>query len=182
VNQFLKGCNLYLVGMMGSGKTTVAQILAPQLEYRYFDTDRLIEQVAGQSIPDIFAESGEAAFRELETKVLSELCAYTRLVVATGGGIILNRQNWSYLQHGVVVWLDVPVEQLYQRLEGDTTRPLLRDPDPMAKLRSLLDQRQSLYSQADVRVIVGPEDTPEQIATGVLSEIAKILKHRVNQN
>ncbi|MCT7954254.1 shikimate kinase [Laspinema palackyanum] len=182
MNQFLKGCNLYLIGMMGSGKTTIAQILAPQLEYRYFDTDRLIEQVAGQSIPEIFAESGEAAFRELETKVLSELCAYTRLVVATGGGIILNRQNWSYLQHGVVVWLDVPVEQLYQRLEGDTTRPLLRDPDPMGKLRSLLDQRQSLYSQADVRVIVGPEDTPEQIATGVLSEISKILKHRVNQN
>ncbi len=167
---------------MGSGKTTIAQILAPQLEYRYFDTDRLIEQVAGQSIPEIFAESGEAAFRELETKVLSELCAYTHLVVATGGGIILNRQNWSYLQHGVVVWLDVPVEQLYQRLEGDNTRPLLRDPDPMGKLRSLLDQRQSLYKQADVRVIVGPEDTPEQIATAVLGEISKILKHHANQN
>jgi shikimate kinase len=182
VNHFLKGCNLYLIGMMGSGKTTIGQILAPQLEYRYFDTDTLIEQVVGQSIAEIFAESGEAAFREIETKVLSELCAYTHLVVATGGGIIKQQQNWSYLQHGVVVWLDVPVEQLYQRLQGDTTRPLLRDPDPMGKLRSLLDQRQSLYAQADVRVIVGPEDTPEQIATAVLGEIAKILKHQANQN
>ncbi len=168
--------------MMGSGKTTLAQTLAPQLDYRYFDTDTLIEQVAGQSITEIFSEAGEAAFRELERKVLSELCAYTHLVVATGGGVIVTRQNWSYLQHGVVVWLDVPVEQLYQRLQGDTTRPLLRDPDPMGKLRSLLDQRQSLYAQADVRVVVGPEDTPEQIATRVLEEISKILKRNANQN
>lgn len=161
---------------MGAGKTTVGRILANQLGYHFFDTDILIEQVAGQSINEIFAESGEQEFRQMESKVLGELCAYKNLVVATGGGIILRRENWSYLQHGVVVWLDVPVEQLYDRLREDTTRPLLKDPDPLAKLRSLLEQRQPLYTQADIHIPIATGETPEQIAPRVFEEIQKILK------
>jgi shikimate kinase (EC 2.7.1.71) len=112
----LRGVNLYLVGMMGAGKTTVGRILAKKLKYHFFDTDAVIAQVANQSIADIFAEQGEEAFRELETQVLGQLSAYTNLIVATGGGIILRLTNWSYLHHGIVVWL------------GCACRPTVRSP------------------------------------------------------
>jgi shikimate kinase len=172
----LKGLNLYLVGMMGVGKTTIGKLLAQTLNYRFFDTDVLISKITQQSINEIFNSAGEPAFREIESQVLAELSAYTYLVVATGGGIILKRENWSYLHHGMIVWLDVPVDLLMLRLQHDTTRPLLRDPDPAGKLQSLLNQRQSLYAQADVRISVSAGETPEQVATRVLEEIPKRLK------
>jgi shikimate kinase len=174
----LKGLNLYLVGMMGVGKTTIGKLLAQTLNYRFFDTDALISKITQQSINEIFNSAGEPAFREIESQVLAELSAYTYLVVATGGGIILKRENWSYLHHGMIVWLDVPVDLLMLRLQHDTTRPLLRDPDPAGKLQSLLNQRQSLYAQADVRISVSAGETPEQVATRVLEEIPKRLKSK----
>ena len=109
---------------------------------------------------------------------MAQVCAYTSLVIATGGGIVLRRENWSYLHHGLVIWLDVPVEILYARLADNTTRPLLNDPDPLAKLQALLEQRRSLYAQADLQVTISDIETPEQIATRVLSEVPDILKPR----
>ncbi|NJO43490.1 MAG: shikimate kinase [Cyanobacteria bacterium CRU_2_1] len=162
--------------MMGSGKTTVGEILATQLGYRFFDTDSVIEKVAGRSVAEIFATAGEAEFRQLETQVLAELSAYTKLVIATGGGIVLQRQNWSHLRHGLIIWLDVPVEQLYDRLQGDMVRPLLQDADPLQKLTTLLDQRQILYAQADVPVRVEMGESAEQVASRILEEIPKVLK------
>jgi shikimate kinase len=175
LNTRLKGSSIFIIGMMGCGKTTVGRVLAESLGYRFFDTDALIETVAGQSIKQIFAASGEAEFRQIETQVLAEISAYTRLVIATGGGIVVNRQNWSYLHHGVIVWLDVPVEAIYQRLAADTTRPLLQDPDPRGKLQTLLEQRRSLYAQADVRVLLQGDEPPEWVSDRVLAEIGKIL-------
>lgn len=179
MSDLLKGVNLYLIGMMGAGKTTLGRILAKELGYRFVDTDELIERVAGQSITEIFATEGEAAFRETETKVLAEVSAYKKLAISTGGGIVLRQQNWSYLHHGIVVWLDVPVQQLYERLREDTSRPLLRDPDPLAKLQSLYESRQRLYAQADVHILTGAGETPEQLAPRVLEEIRKVLKSEV---
>lgn len=176
VSELLKGVNLYLIGMMGSGKTTIGRILAERLSYRFFDTDAVIEQVAGHPITQIFAESGEPEFRSLETKVLAELSAYTRLTIATGGGIILKRENWSYLRHGIVVWLDVPLDAIQTRLQGDTSRPLLQTEDLPMKLQSLLEQRQSLYAQADVRVTYQVGEMPEQIADRVLEQIRLVIK------
>lgn len=176
MRDFLKGVNLYLIGMMGAGKTTVGRLLAQQLGYQFFDTDTVIEQVAKQTVSQIFAEAGEAEFRRLESQVLSELCAYKQLTIATGGGIVLKRENWSYLRHGIIVWLDVPVEQLLLRLQEDTTRPLLQDTDPAAKLQALLEQRQPLYAQADVHVICTPDETPEQIAGRAIEQIQQVLK------
>lgn len=180
VKDFLKGVNIYLVGLMGAGKSTVGQLLAKELGYRFFDTDVLIEQVAGQTIREIFDREGEAGFRQLETQVLAQLSAYKNLAIATGGGIVLRPENWSYLQHGIVVWLDVPVEQLYERLKEDTTRPLLQDTDPALKLQTLLEQRRSLYAQADVRIAFVAEETPAQVVTRVFSEIRKVLKPEVS--
>jgi shikimate kinase len=172
----LNGTNLYLIGMMGSGKTTVGRILAKRLSYQFFDTDAVIEQATGQSITQIFATSGEDAFRPLETHVLSQLAPYKNLAIATGGGIVLQRQNWSYLHHGVVVWLDVPVEHLYKRLKGSTNRPLLQDADPQAKLRQILEQRRSLYAQADIHVAIGPHETAEEVANRVLEALSKAIE------
>lgn len=180
VSSLLQGVNLYLIGMMGAGKTTVGQLLAKHLGYGFLDTDSVITQSAGRSINQLFAEEGEAAFRQLESDVLAQVCAYTRLTIATGGGIILRTENWSYLHHGLVVWLDVPVELLYTRLAEDTTRPLLQDADPQGKLRSLLEQRTPLYSQADLKITVREEETPEDIANRVIEEIPSVLKPQVS--
>lgn len=161
---------------MGSGKTTVGKILAKALNYRFFDTDLVIEQLAKQSVSEIFATSGEAAFRELETQVLAELSAYHRLAIATGGGIILQRKNWSYLQHGLVVWLDLPVEQICDRLQSDTSRPLLQNADLREKLTALLEQRRTLYAQADLHISIQPNETPDQLALRILEAIPTVLQ------
>jgi shikimate kinase len=172
----LRGVNVYLVGMMGSGKTTVGRILAKELKYHFFDTDEVISQAANRSIADIFAQEGEEAFREVETQVLGQLSAYKNLTVATGGGIILRLQNWSYLHQGIVVWLDVPVNQLCDRLRLSTTRPLLRDGDLKSKLETILKDRERLYASSDVRVCIEGDETPEVVAARAIEEIQKAIK------
>lgn len=147
---FLKKTNLYLIGMMGAGKTTIGRKLASRLGYRFIDTDTLIEQAAGQPVTGLFEQAGEAAFRTLETQVLAQVSAHTRLVVATGGGIVTQPMNWSYLRHGVVIWLDTPVAVLASRLAGDTSRPLLKEVNLTDKLTALLAERSDRYAQADI--------------------------------
>jgi shikimate kinase len=173
----LKGANVYLIGMMGVGKSTVGRLLAQQLpRYHFFDTDAVITQVTGSSISQIFADSGEAGFRHIETQTLGQLSTHTRLVVATGGGIVTEQINWSYLHHGIVVWLDASPQTLWQRLKGDQSRPLLQNPNPQQKLEDLLQQRQHLYAQADLRVLIEPKDSIETVAHQILTKIPKILK------
>ncbi|PZV07558.1 MAG: shikimate kinase [Leptolyngbya sp.] len=172
----LNGINLYLIGMMGAGKSRTGAALAQMLGYQFFDTDAVVEVAAGQSIPDIFASQGETAFRQLETEVLAELAAYRRLVVATGGGIVTQQQNWSYLHHGIVVWLDVPTAVLQGRLAGESGRPLLQGQDWETKLTTLLAQRQHLYAQADVRVTVEAGDEVGAIAARILDLVAERIR------
>lgn len=176
MNNLLQGINLYLIGMMGAGKTTVGRILANELGYGFVDTDEVITASAKRSINEIFAEERETEFRQLESDVLSQVSAYTKLTVATGGGIILKRENWSYLHHGLIVWLDASAELLYNRLKEDTTRPLLQDSNPLLKLQNILEQRESLYALADLRITLQEGEAPEEIARRVLTEIPKVLK------
>lgn len=164
---------------MGVGKTTVGRALATKLDYRFLDTDELIIRVTRQSINELFASVGEPAFREIETQVLAQVCAYTNRAIATGGGIVLQRQNWSYLQHGLIVWLDVPIDLLCDRLAADTDRPLLQASDLRTQLQTILKQRQPLYAQADLHVSITCDETPEQIATRILAEIPQVLKQEV---
>lgn len=166
--------------MMGVGKSTVGDLLAKQLGYTFLDTDSIITQLTGKTINQLFAEEGEPAFRQLESDVLAQVCARKELVIATGGGIVMRRENWSYLHHGLIVWLDAPIELLYTRLAEDTTRPLLQDPDPKGKLRSLLEQRTPLYSQADLHITLREEETPEEIANRVMEAIPSVLKPQVS--
>jgi shikimate kinase len=156
----LRSTNLYLIGMMGSGKSTVGRILAERLAYQFFDSDQLIEQVSKKSIAEIFDADGEEAFRTLETQVLSQLAPYTRLVISTGGGAVLKSENWSYLHHGIVVWLNVPPETLLARVRQDPTpRPLIQQADPLQTLKTIFHERQRYYLQADVQV---DADAPAQ--------------------
>ena len=173
----LQGVNIYLIGMMGAGKSTVGHLLAQRLpRYHFFDTDTVITQATGSSISEIFADSGEVGFRQIETQTLGQLSAHTRLVVATGGGIVTQQMNWSYLHHGIVVWLDASPQTLWKRLKEDQSRPLLQDPNPQQKLEDLLQQRQHLYAQADLRVLIEPQDSIEEVAYQILTEIPKVLK------
>ncbi|MFE4107212.1 shikimate kinase [Almyronema epifaneia] len=175
MSDLLKGTNLYLIGMMGTGKTTVGEIIAKKLGYRFVDTDALVEQATQQTIPDIFAKEGEAAFRQIETQVLSQVAPYTRLVVATGGGIVTQPQNWSYLHHGIVVWLDVPLALLQTRLKGDSQRPLLQKDNWIDQLQSLSQQRQPLYAQADVRVAITAQQSPKTVASAALVAVHQLI-------
>jgi len=168
----LNGVSVFLIGMMGVGKTTIGQLLAKRLDYDFLDVDQFIEQATGQTVSTIFADSGEAIFRQLETATLSQVSARLRRVVATGGGIVIAQENWSYLKHGVIVWLDVPVEQLKERLSQDTTRPLLQNQDLTARLTQLSEERRSRYAQADIHIQVLPDETPEQITERIVNAIA----------
>jgi shikimate kinase len=172
----LQGLNLYLIGMMGTGKTTVGQVLAKELGYRFFDTDVLIERVAQKSINELFVEEGETFFRDLESQVLGEVSACTRSVIATGGGAVLRPLNWSYLRHGLIIWLDAPISLLIERLAEDNTRPLLKMDNLSLKLETLLAERKSLYQEADLQIAIAKNENPEQIVSKILEQVPNVLK------
>ena len=176
LKQRLAGRSLYLVGMMGSGKTSTGRPLAERLGYGFVDADAVIEQAAGCSIPEIFDRDGEAGFRSLESQVLSAISQRHSLVVATGGGVVTQPENWGMLHSGIVIWLDVVPDQLMQRLIADSTvRPLLQTADPEAALNALLNERRPLYSEADLTVVINDE-TPEAVADGILQLVPSLLK------
>jgi len=176
----LEGLNLYLVGMMGAGKSATGRPLAEALGYRFVDADAVLEHAAGRTIAEIFASDGEDAFRELETAVLGQISGWHSLVVATGGGVVTRPANWGHLRQGVVVWLDAPAPRLLERMQHDPTpRPLLQDPDPAGRLEDLVNARLPLYSQADLRVPL-PEGPPEAVAAAVLEALPGILRDRAD--
>ena len=176
LKQRLGGRSLYLVGMMGSGKSSTGRPLAERLGYGFVDADAVIEQAAGCSIPEIFEREGETGFRAIEHQVLSAISQRHSLVVATGGGVVTQRENWGLLHSGIVIWLDVVQEQLLQRLQADSTvRPLLQTDDPAAALSRLLTERQPLYAEADLTVMINDE-TPDTVADGILQLLPSLLK------
>ncbi len=178
LRQRLQGVNLYLIGMMGSGKSAVGRPLAEALGYRFLDADTSIEQVAGKPIPDLFASEGEAGFRALEAAVLNQIAAWHSLVVATGGGVVTRPENWGQLHQGLVIWLDAPDALLLERLKADPTpRPLLACPDPAARLAALLEQRRPLYAQADLHIRQDGRP-PREVALQVIEALPAILRQR----
>jgi shikimate kinase len=152
----LKGTCVYFVGMMGSGKSSVGNIFAQQLGYRFLDTDTIAEYMIEMPISDFFQQGREAEFRQTEYQVLMELAQYTRVVVATGGGCVLKNENWGFLRHGVVVYLNASMTDIYSRLSNNPNeinkRPLLRESDPISKLEEIYESRREKYEQADVIV------------------------------
>ena len=177
----LSGRSIYLIGMMGSGKTSTGRPLAKRLGYGFVDADAVIEQVAGCTIPEIFERDGEDGFRSIESQVLNAISQRHSLVVATGGGVVTKPENWGQLHSGIVVWLDVDQAKLIERLRNDSTqRPLLQQPDPEAALENLLQQRRPLYGEADLTVVINDE-TPDDVADGILQLLPTLIQDPTQQ-
>jgi shikimate kinase len=192
----LQGLSIYLVGMMGSGKSTVGPLLAANLGYSFLDTDLTIAkacakdlgynfqapdldetELVGEIITKIFQTAGEAEFRRIETQILAEVSAYTRLVIATGGGIVLDRENWNHLHQGLVIWLDPSVDLLVERLQNDTTRPLLATSgDLQTKLDQILAERRHRYAEADIHIPITQNLAPAEIVDRIAVAIPTVLK------
>ena len=143
--------NIALIGFMGTGKTSVGRLVADQLHFEYLDTDELIQTATGKTISDIFKNEGEKKFRELEEKIVEEISARTKTVIATGGGLPVNPKNLASLKtHALVVSLWSSPEKIWERVRHQSHRPLLHDENPQAKIRELLAAREPFYKQADV--------------------------------
>lgn len=198
----LKGQCIYLVGMMGSGKTTVGKILAEVLGYYFFDSDQLVEEASGgASVAQIFKERNEQGFRDSESEVLRQLSNMYRLVIATGGGAVVRPENWNSMRQGITVWLDVPLEALAARVVaiGTESRPLLATSSDdcysqaLTRLTKLYDDRVDAYASSDVKVSLrniaaelGNKDvsrlSPTVIAIEALMEISKLMTYRKLMN
>jgi shikimate kinase len=143
--------NIALIGFMGTGKSSVGQIVAGQLHFTFLDTDHLIESRTGKTISEIFAQEGEPAFRALEKRVVHELLGRKKTVISTGGGLPASAENLASLkEHSLVVCLWASPEKIWERVRTQNHRPLLHEADPLAKIRSLMAQREPCYRQADV--------------------------------
>ncbi|MBX9811721.1 MAG: shikimate kinase, partial [Burkholderiales bacterium] len=151
--------NIFLVGLMGAGKTSVGKILARRLNKTFYDSDHEIERGTGVRIPLIFEIEGESGFRDRESRLLAELVQRRNIVLATGGGAVLSEHNRKLLaDHGTVVYLRATVNDLWQRTRHDKNRPLLQADDPLAKLQELFVQRDPLYREiADVIIDTGSQ-------------------------
>lgn len=142
------GANVYLVGMMGAGKTTVGKRLAKQLDLKFIDLDQYIEKSTGVSVATVFEIEGESGFRMRESQALAQLALEQNAVIATGGGAVLNPLNRACMQaSGFVVYLHAPPDLLYARTRHDKSRPLLQVADPLGRIASLVEKRDPLYRE-----------------------------------
>lgn len=170
---------LYLTGFMGSGKSTIAPLVADELGYSLYDLDAAIVERAGRSIPEIFEQSGETGFRQLEREMLETTAALDRTVVSLGGGAVTVGSNLDFVRrHGYLIYLKVPVDLLADRLYGAEGRPLLRNEHGellsraqlRAKISNMLAERSSFYERADCIVDAG-HPSPDETAKSILSAL-----------
>ena len=154
--------NLALIGFMGTGKSCVGRLTADLLHFTFLDTDHVIEARAGKAISDIFAQDGEPAFRQWERRIVEELTRREKTVIATGGGLPADEANLASLKtHALVICLWASPEAIWARVRGHDHRPLLNEPDSLAKIRQLLAVREPYYRQADVLVNTGMRSVRE---------------------
>ena len=165
--------NIYLIGPMGAGKSTIGRMLARDLGQPFYDSDHVVEERSGADIPWIFDVEGENGFRDRETQVIQELCGLQGIVMATGGGVVGRVENRKQLStNGLVVYLTAPVATQLQRTEKDKKRPLLQRSDREQVLTNLLKKRDPLYhSIADLIL-----DTVALSPKGVIKAITKHLE------
>ncbi|MGQ9658614.1 MAG: shikimate kinase AroK [Thermochromatium sp.] len=169
----LRTQNIFIVGPMGAGKSTVGRQLAETLSYTFKDSDHEIQRRTGVDIPTIFEFEGEAGFRARERQVIEELVAEERIVLATGGGAVLNPENRRDLAaRGVVIYLHCSPEQQYARTVRDRNRPLLATEDPLQRLREIMAEREPLYRQIADLVI----STEKRGTSSVVKEICRRLE------
>lgn len=161
--------NIILLGFMGSGKTTVGRFLATKFNMDFVDLDDWIEKEAKMTINEIFAKFGEPYFRELEKKIVKKACQnMNNCVIATGGGVILKEENVENLhQLGILVWLKVSADKVYERTKNTSCRPLLNCSDPVKKIEELLSFRTPYYTKAADYIVETSHLTIEEVATKI---------------
>lgn len=163
--------NIYLVGFMGTGKTTVGKILANKLSRKFVEMDQIIEQQQGKKITDIFVKEGEEHFRKLEKDLLKELSVQSDLVVSCGGGLVCDQENLKILKNtGQAFSLFASPEVIFERVKHTKQRPLLNGEDPLSIIRQLLRRRKDFYQNAGTRV-----DTDNYSAQEVAEYILGLL-------
>jgi shikimate kinase len=166
---------IFLVGMMGAGKTTVGRSLARRLGLAFVDCDRALVERTGVPIATIFEIEGEAGFRKRESAVLAELAGADNQVVATGGGVVLSKENRALMREsGTVVYLRARLESLWERTRNDSGRPLLATPNPRATLAELLEARDPLYNEVAHLVV----DTGSQSASTLVTRVVAALQQQ----
>nr|VFK38400.1 MAG: shikimate kinase [Candidatus Kentron sp. SD]VFK43505.1 MAG: shikimate kinase [Candidatus Kentron sp. SD]VFK79576.1 MAG: shikimate kinase [Candidatus Kentron sp. SD] len=166
--------NIFLVGPMGVGKTSVGRQLAKLLDKRFFDSDREIEADAGATIGLLFDIEGESGFRAREQSTIDRLTRHKGIVLATGGGAILRKKNRIRLTNrGFVVYLRAPVARLLQRTEGDRNRPLLQTSDPRGQLEKIAREREPFYRQVANVIISTDGKSPWRVANHILRQTRK---------
>ncbi|WP_457621657.1 shikimate kinase [Persephonella sp.] len=161
--------SIYLVGFMGSGKSTVGKLLAEKLGFRFVDIDQEIEKKEGKKIKDIFREKGESYFRDLEKRMIESFLESKNLVVSTGGGLGADSENMRKMkENGTVIWLDTPLETVLDRCKDDDERPLLKK--DRYELEKLFEKRKDVYAQANIKVNTEGK-SPEQIVNEILGRL-----------
>lgn len=171
----LQSKSLVMVGLMGCGKSSVGKRLATRLGLPFVDADEEIVRAAGKSINEIFAEHGEAYFRDREQKVIARLMSAGQLVLATGGGAFMHPETRSAIRsHGISIWLKAELPVLMKRVMKRDTRPLLKSGNPETVMRNLMDARYPVYAEADLTV--ESRDVPHDV---IVSEIQDRLRSRL---
>jgi shikimate kinase len=169
----------YLIGMMGAGKTTVGRSLSRQLGLEFLDADRELEARLGVAIPTVFELEGEAGFRRRESALIDELTRRDRLVLATGGGVVLDPANRRALaERGLVIYLRASVTDLWHRLRRDRHRPLLRTADPRGRIESLVAERDPLYMEAAHLVVETGRQPVEMVVADIIERLSALLPDR----
>ncbi len=164
--------NIFLVGMMGSGKTTMGRLLAKKLDKTFIDCDEEIQKRTGVSITHIFDVEGEAGFRKRESAVVRELVQMNNIVLATGGGAVLDKENRAMLaSNGTVIYLKGSVHDLWHRTRHDRSRPLLQTEDPLARLKELYKQRDPLYAEVADLVVQSGKQSAQHLMLKLLQEL-----------
>jgi shikimate kinase len=165
--------NIILVGLMGSGKTTIGKLISKSLERNFLDTDHVIEEKTGVDVSTIFELEGEEGFRSREHNFLRELKDSQKLVIATGGGIVLSSENRDLLKKiGCVVYIRSNIKDLVSRLKGDKTRPLIQNVNLSQKINDLFNERDPLYSSVANYII----ETKNKKINDIKKEILKLFK------
>ena len=171
----LGGRNIFLIGMMGSGKSQTGPVLAKMINYAFVDTDDVIEKASKQSISSIFEKDGEKVFRDVEKKVLKEISQHHSLVIATGGGLVTLPENWGILHQGIVIWLDLDLKRSIKRLESDQKRrPLLLGDNLAENFSQIYESRKPIYLESDLRIEV-EDQSPYEVATMIAKHLPSIL-------
>lgn len=171
--------NVFLVGPMGVGKTTIGRVLADQLDQEFFDSDREIEASTGADIPWIFDVEGESGFRLREQRMLNQLTSKTKIILATGGGAVLAEENRRNLkERGIVVYLRASIKQQVERTSRDKNRPLLQTPNPELKIRELMKIRDPLYIEVADIVVDTNRRNPRSVGLEIIRQVKKLQNEK----